>query len=198
MLFGGPSSLLVQDHLVVKILVGFLPILIMGYLTKSLKRDSVSLIAWTTFVGGFVIMAIETFRPKVRVDHLGKLTWFHVLAVGLGQCLSLCPGVSRSGATIMTGMVIGMSRSVATEFTFLLAIPTMTAASGYQFLKHRHEFDQTMMELLVLGFVFSFISAFFVVKWLIRFIQTHSFMGFAWYRIAVGGLLLYFISRGVI
>lgn len=172
------------------VLLGFVPVLVIGFLTKSLRRESISLIAWATLLGGIVILLIENSKRNVKYSTVESLTPMIALSIGLGQCLALCPGVSRSGATIMTGLLLGLSRPVATEFTFLLAIPTMTAASVYELWKYRHELNHDVMLDLVLGSVVAYIAAFIVVKWFIRFVQTHTFNGFAWYRISAGILLL--------
>ncbi len=177
------------------VLLGFLPILVIGYASRHWARDSLALIAWASIGGGIVILLVERFKPRVMVEKLENLTPRLALLIGLGQCLSLCPGVSRSGATIVVGLILGLSRSVATEFTFLLAVPTMTAATVYELWKFRHDLSSSLMGLLAIGFLVSYIVALIVVKWFIQFVQTHTFEGFAWYRIIAGALLLGLLSN---
>ncbi len=181
--------------------VAFLPAAIVGlslhhWITNHLFFPKP--IAYAFIGGGIVILLIENFKPRARVSNISEVTLALALAVGFGQCLALYPGVSRSGATIMTGLLFGMSRSVATEFTFLLAVPTMTAASFYELFKFRHDLTAHMIGTLGIGFVVSFISAWFVVKWFIAFVQNHTFEGFAWYRILGGAILLGMISNGLL
>jgi undecaprenyl-diphosphatase len=118
------------------------------------------------------------------------MTWRDALMVGLAQCLSLVPGTSRSGATILGAMVFGLSRVAATEFSFFLAVPIMFAASGYQMVKYRALFDARDLGPFAVGFVVSFLAALLAVRALIRFVASHDFRGFAWYRIALGFLVL--------
>jgi undecaprenyl-diphosphatase len=118
------------------------------------------------------------------------MDWKDALKVGLAQCLALIPGTSRSGATIMGGMVFGLSRQVATEFSFFLAVPIMFAASGYQMVKYRALFTASDLAPFAVGFVVSFVFALIAVKALIRYVAHHDFNAFAWYRIALGILVL--------
>ena len=118
------------------------------------------------------------------------MTWKDALLVGLAQCFSLIPGTSRSGATIMGGMVFGLSRQAATEFSFFLSVPIMFAASGYQMVKYRALFDARDLAPFAVGFVVSFVAALIAVRALIRFVASHDFRGFAWYRIALGAVVL--------
>jgi len=118
------------------------------------------------------------------------MTWLDALKVGCAQCFALIPGTSRSGATIIGGMLFGLSRKAATEFSFFLAVPTLVAAGLYDFYKHRALFSAEHLGALGVGLVVSFISAFVVIRWLIRYVATHDFKPFAWYRIAFGVLVL--------
>jgi undecaprenyl-diphosphatase len=187
-----------ETKLLTLVIIGFLPVLIIGYLTKHYRHDSLNVIAWATLVGGIVILIIEKLKPTEKFTTLESLTPSIAAAIGFGQCLALCPGVSRSGATIMTGLLLGLSRPVATEFTFLLASPTMTAVTVYELFKSRHELTGSMIGYLLLGTAVAFVVAFLIVKWLIRFVQKHTFEGFAWYRIAAGALLLFLLSKGIL
>jgi undecaprenyl-diphosphatase len=188
-------------QLATNVLIGFLPAMVVGYLAHHWVKEhlfSVKAIAGASIVGGIIILLIEGLKPKVSIEKIESITPVLALAVGVGQCLALYPGVSRSGATIMTGLLLGFSRSVAIEFTFLLAIPTMTAAGVYELVKYRHELTSSMIGLLAIGFIVSFIVAFLVVKWLIRFVQSHTFNGFAWYRIVMGIVVLILVWRGIL
>ena len=124
------------------------------------------------------------------VTSVDDMTWKDALKVGLAQCFSLIPGTSRSGATIMGGMIFGLSRQVATEFSFFLAVPIMFAASGYQLVKYRALFTPADIGPFVLGFLVSFAAALIAVKGLIRYVAHHDFRAFAWYRIALGAAVL--------
>ena len=118
------------------------------------------------------------------------MTWLDALKVGIAQCFALIPGTSRSGATIIGGMLFGLSRKAATEFSFFLAVPTLVAAGGYDFLKHRALFSAEHLAPLAVGLVASFVSAFVVIRWLIRYVASHDFRWFAWYRIVFGLVVL--------
>jgi undecaprenyl-diphosphatase len=148
-------------------------------------------------VGALAIFAIEQWYAKraaaPRVNSVDEMTWQDALKVGLAQVLSLIPGTSRSGATIMGGMVAGLSRQVATEFSFFLAIPIMFAATGYELFKNRALLTADDLTSIAVGFVVSFVFALVAVKGLIRYVAHHDFRVFAWYRIALGiAVLLYF------
>ena len=118
------------------------------------------------------------------------MTWLDALKVGFAQCFALIPGTSRSGATIIGGMLFGLSRQAATEFSFFLAVPTLIAAGAYDSLKHRELFSVNDLGMWAVGLVASFVSAFLVIRWLIRYVATHDFRWFAWYRIAFGIVVL--------
>jgi undecaprenyl-diphosphatase len=118
------------------------------------------------------------------------MTWLDALKVGFAQCFALIPGTSRSGATIIGGMLFGLSRQAATEFSFFLAVPTLIAAGAYDSLKHRDLFSVADLGVWAVGLVVSFSSAFLVIRWLIRYVATHDFRWFAWYRIAFGIVVL--------
>ena len=118
------------------------------------------------------------------------MTWHDALKVGIAQCFALIPGTSRSGATIIGGMLFGLSRQAATEFSFFLAVPTLVAAGGYDLLKHRELFSASDLPMFGVGSIAAFITAFAVVRWLIRYVATHDFKPFAWYRIVFGLVVL--------
>jgi undecaprenyl-diphosphatase len=156
--------------------------------------EEVAPVAWATFIGAFVIFGCEAWRK----NHAGavEITWTVVVAVGLAQVLAATfPGTSRSGASILAAMAFGMARPAATEFSFLLGVPTLVAAGAYKTLSALKggEAAYENWAMLGLGTVVSAISAFLVVRWLIRFVQSHTFNGFAWYRLAMGGALLAYV-----
>ncbi len=143
-----------------------------------------------------MIFAVERWyrgQNAPRVMSMYDMTWKDALKVGIAQCFSLIPGTSRSGATIMGGMVSGLSRQVATEFSFFLAIPIMFAATGYELFKNRALLTADDLTSIAVGFVVSFVFALIAVKGLIRYVMRHDFKVFAWYRIALGiAVLAYF------
>lgn len=154
--------------------------------------ESVTPVAWATFVGAFVIFACEAWK-KDKVG-ISSITWNVVIIVGLAQILAaIFPGTSRSGASILAAMAVGMARPAATEFSFLLGVPTLMAAGAFKILSAIKDGEAANEDwgMVALGTVVSAIFAFIVVKWLIRFVQNHTFNGFAWYRLILGALLLY-------
>ena len=199
--FAGLTRDAVQQRFAANLAVAFLPAAIVGLLFQSqIKKylfNPVS-VAIALIVGALVIFAIEAWyrrRPAARVMSVYDMTWKDALAVGLAQCLSLIPGTSRSGATIMGGMAFGLSRAVATEFSFFLAIPIMFAATGYQVVKYRALFTREDFAPFAVGFVVSFVFALLAVKGLIRYVARHNFNAFAWYRIVLGVAVLAYFAR---
>jgi len=194
--FAGIASDAVQQRFALNLFVAFLPAAIVGLAFQSAIKahlfNPVS-VAIALVVGAFAIFAIEAWYKRhgaPRVTAVDAMTWKDALKVGLAQCVSLIPGTSRSGATIMGGMVFGLSRQAATEFSFFLAVPIMFAASGYQVVKYRALFGSSDLLPFAIGFGVSFVSALVAVKALIRFVASHDFKGFAWYRIVLGVLVL--------
>lgn len=183
-----------QRRFLVNVLIGFLPAAILGVLfSKAIKAHlfTPAVVATTFIVGGLIILWAER-RPAsaVRIDSVDELTPIDALKVGFAQSLALVPGTSRSGATIIGGMLFGLSRKAATDFSFFLAIPTLIGASVYSLWKERAALSAADGPLLVVGTVVSFVVAWIVVRWLLRYIATHSFVPFAWYRIAFGLVVL--------
>jgi undecaprenyl-diphosphatase len=172
----------------------FLPAAILGLLFhKQIKEYlfSPASVAISLIAGGVLILFIEKMQKgKQHTTELYTMKMRDALIVGFSQVLSLIPGVSRSGATIMSGFAGGMTRSAATEFSFLLSFPVMIAASGYELLKYREYMTSDTYATLGIGFVVSFFSALIVVRWLIGFVRRHSFVGFGVYRIIFGILVL--------
>jgi undecaprenyl-diphosphatase len=169
-------------------------ILVLLVKLKLKLPESLTPVAWATFIGGLVIFAIEYFI-KNRDGH-EEVSWFEAALVGAGQVVAaIFPGASRSGSTIMAGLAVGMKRPSVTQFTFLVGIPTMFAASAFDTFKSykNHELTGLGHQIIIdtaIGFVVSMVVAFFVVKWLLRFVQSHTFNGFAIYRVVLGGALL--------
>jgi undecaprenyl-diphosphatase len=149
-------------------------------------------VASAFIVGGLIILWVESrHRPeKARITDIDQMTAWDALKVGLVQCLGMIPGTSRSGATIIGGMLLGLSRKAATDFSFFLAIPTLVAAGGYSLWKERALLSAADLPLFGVGFVVSFLAAWACVRWLLRYIATHNFVPFAWYRIAFGLVVL--------
>ena len=179
---------------VINVAVGFLPAVVFGLLFgKAIKAHLFTpvVVASTFILGGLVILWAERRRaPQVRVATVDDMTPLDALKVGLVQCLALVPGTSRSGATIVGGMLLGLSRQAATEFSFFLAMPTLIGAGAYSLYKERALLSVADWPLFAIGLLFSFISAWACVRWLLRYIATHDFVPFAWYRIAFGLLVL--------
>lgn len=175
------------------LLLGFVPALLVGVFVYPAIRallDSPLTVAISLIVGGIVILIIEALvsrKPEVTVERMPART---ALWVGIAQCVAMIPGVSRSGATIMGGLVAGLDRKTATEFSFFLAMPTMAAAAVYTLYKERANLSLDDLGLIAVGFVVAFLSSLLVVRWLILFISRHSFAIFAWYRIALGSIVL--------
>ena len=173
--------------------VAFLPAAVIGLLfSKYIKAYLFHAVpvALAFIVGGIIILVVETRSFKPRVEDTRAMTWLDALKVGIAQCFALIPGTSRSGATIIGGMLFGLSRKAATEFSFFLAVPTLVAAGAYDLLKHRELFSRSDLPMFGVGAVAAFITAFVVVRWLIRYVATHDFKPFAWYRIVFGLLVL--------
>jgi len=174
--------------------IGFVPAIVLGLLLgKAIKAHLFTpvVVATTFIVGGFVILWAERRQASaVRVATVDDMTPADALKVGLVQCLALVPGTSRSGATIIGGMLLGLSRKAATDFSFFLAIPTLVGAGAYSLYKERALLTLADVPLFGIGLVFSFVSAWLCVRWLLRYIATHDFVPFAWYRIAFGAVVL--------
>jgi len=165
--------------------------LILKKLGMTLEKEAVEPVLWATLIGGVVILVIE--RMLKGKSGASEITWRIAIMVAVGQLLAMIfPGTSRSGATILIAMAMGLSRPAATEFSFLVGIPTLLAAGGYEIFSaiRHHETNQENWSMVLLGSVVAMITAFIVVKWLLRFVQTHTFNGFGWYRIALGIALL--------
>jgi undecaprenyl-diphosphatase len=158
-------------------------------------------VAITSILGAFVIFAVERWyrrKGRPRIESVDDLRPVDALKVGIAQAFALLPGTSRSGATIIGGLMFGLSRQAATEFSFFLAIPTLLIASAYQLVKERGLFSTADIGWMGVGLVAAFASAFLCVRWLLRYIATHDFTPFAWYRIAFGVIVLWTSWSGLI
>jgi undecaprenyl-diphosphatase len=179
--------------------IALIPTIIIGLLFASKIKASLfnaQSVAIALIVGGIIIMLVERFRPQVRVVDMADLSWKDALKIGVAQVFAFVPGASRSGSTIMGGLLVGLDRKVATEFSFFLAILTMFLATGHDLLKHGSELSLQDWGLFSVGFVSTFVSAFFAIRILLRYIANNSFIGFAWYRIAFGVFILLASQQG--
>ncbi|XAH22293.1 undecaprenyl-diphosphate phosphatase [Xylophilus sp. GW821-FHT01B05] len=184
------------------VLIGFCPAVVLGLLFgKAVQTHLFTpvVVASTFILGGLVILWAEKRPPSVvRVHTVEDMTPWDALKVGLAQCLALVPGTSRSGSTIIGGMLLGLSRKAATDFSFFLAIPTLIGAGVYSLYKQRALLSMADLPLFAVGLVFSFISAWICVRWLLRYIASHSFVPFAWYRIVFGIVVLATAFSGLV
>jgi undecaprenyl-diphosphatase len=195
----------VAQRFVVNLIVAFIPAAVLGLLfAKAIKRHLFAPlpVALAFIVGALVILWVERrmrIAPsRVRIDDVDDMRWPDALKIGIAQAFALIPGTSRSGATIIGGMLFGLSRPAATRFSFFLAIPTLLAACAYDFLRNRALFSVQDLQGLAIGFVAAFAAAFLCVRWLIRYVSRHDFVPFAWYRIAFGLLILVTAWMGLV
>ena len=175
------------------LLVAFIPAAVLGLAFGSLIKNYLFKpvpVALAFIVGGLIILFVEKKKNAFRVESTQAMTWLDALKVGFAQCFALIPGTSRSGATIIGGMLFGLSRKAATEFSFFLAVPTLIAAGAYDLWKNRVLFSGADVPLFAVGLATSFVTAWLVIRWLIRYVATHDFKPFAWYRIAFGLVVL--------
>src|SRR5450631_1092162 len=194
---GGIFSDRSAQRFVLNLFVAFLPAAVLGLaFSKVIKANLFAPVpvASAFIVGALVILWAERRQRRnpatVRIDSVDAMRWTDALKIGFAQALALIPGTSRSGATIIGGMLFGLSRKAATEFSFFLAIPTLFAATGYEFVKNRALLAGGDLSMIAVGFAVAFVSAFFVVRWLLRYVAHHDFVPFAWYRIAFGVVIL--------
>lgn len=180
-------------RLILNLGLAFLPLAILGLLFgKSIKTYLFHPlpVASAFILGALVIIWAERRVHRIRIHQVDELVWHDALKLGLAQAFALIPGTSRSGATIIGGILFGLSRQAATEFSFFLAIPTLLVATLYQLYKERSLLNLEDWDMWLVGFVSAFISAFACVRWLLRYIAHHDFVPFAWYRIFFGLLVL--------
>ncbi|WP_115719573.1 undecaprenyl-diphosphate phosphatase [Gallaecimonas mangrovi] len=175
------------------LLIAFFPAVIMGLCFADIIHHYLFnpiTVATALVIGGFVMLWAEKRQHTITAQSVDNMTWKQALQVGCAQCLALIPGTSRSGSTIIGGLLFGLSRTAATEFSFFLAIPTMLGAAVYSGYKYRHLFQASDVPVFALGLLFSFIFAMLAVKALLKFIGKHSYSVFAWYRIVFGLFIL--------
>ena len=184
------------QRFLLNLIVAFIPAAVLGLAFGSIIKKHLFFalpVALAFIVGGIIILWVEKHYTKgrePRVKDVDDMTWHDALKVGIAQTFALIPGTSRSGAIIIGGMLFGLSRKVATEFSFFLAVPTLVAAGGYSLFKNRALLSTDDLGFFAVGFVTAFISAFICVRWLLRYIASHDFTIFAWYRIAFGLIVI--------
>jgi undecaprenyl-diphosphatase len=180
--------------------LSFLPAVAIGLVSAQYVKDELyhrlDIIAWALILGGFAMLAIEKWRPKIDVRDAAETPIGRAIGVGVFQTLALIPGVSRSGATIFGGLVLGLDRRAAAEFSFFLAMPTMVAAFIYDFMQVKDHITGDRIAEISIGFVFAFLSATLVVKPFLEFVTRVGFGPFAWYRIVAGAALLGVLAMG--
>jgi undecaprenyl-diphosphatase len=176
------------------VVIAFLPAAVIGVFAHSFIKQvlfSPLVVAIMLVVGGLVILLVEQkIKPTPRTQTVDTMDWKLALKIGFAQVLAMIPGTSRSGATIMGGMLLGLERKAATEFSFFLAIPTMLGATVYDSYKNWEHMNAESLEVIAIGFLAAFFSALLVVRWLINFLSKHGYTPFAWYRIVIGGVML--------
>jgi undecaprenyl-diphosphatase len=195
-MFNDPEA----QRFIIGVLVAFFPAMVLGALAYGFIK-SVLFNAWIVcimlLVGGFVLLWIDRLDLKPRYHDATKFTLPMYLGIGVMQCLSMIPGVSRAGATIVGAMLLGADKRAATEFSFWLAMPTMVGAFAFEAFKSRHELAGSNLLIIAVGFAVSFVCGWFVVKMLLDYVARHGFALFAWWRIVVGGLGLIALLLGL-
>jgi undecaprenyl-diphosphatase len=192
-------------QLVLNVVIAFIPAVVLGLLFGRVIKAHLFtpvVVASTFIIGGVIILWAEKRQKNEatapRIQEADAMTALDALRVGLVQCLAMIPGTSRSGATIIGGMLLGLSRKAATDFSFYLAIPTLVGAGAYSLYKERALLSLADVPVFAVGLVCAFVSAWLCVRWLLRFIASHSFVGFAWYRIAFGLIVLATAYSGMV
>ncbi|MDY0391206.1 undecaprenyl-diphosphate phosphatase [Desulfobulbus oligotrophicus] len=186
------------QNFVINLIVGILPSAVFGLLLYEVIKSHLFnpvVVALAMVVGGGIIFLVERRDRHPRITDVDQMQWTDALKVGLAQVFSMVPGTSRSGATIIGGLLFGLSRRTATEFSFFLAIPTMFLATGYDIYKSWHILAHTDLVFFGVGFITAFFSALVAIKMLIRYVANHDFKIFAWYRVVVGSLFLLYFMR---
>jgi len=179
-------------HFVMAVVVAFLPAAVLGFLLHDFIKSALftpAVVCASLIVGGLAILAVERWQPDHHLAAIEDLTPLTALKIGLFQCLAMVPGVSRSGATILGALMLGVERKTAAEFSFFLAIPTMMGATTLDLWKSRNLLDANDGAIIAVGFIAAFVSAVVVVRWFVRYVSHHSFAVFGWYRIVFGSAL---------
>ncbi|WP_124353315.1 undecaprenyl-diphosphate phosphatase [Pseudomonas chlororaphis] len=177
----------------INLLIAFLPAVVLGVIFADLIHEYLFnpiTVAAALVVGGVVMLWAERRQHEIHANTVDEISWKDALKVGFAQCLAMIPGTSRSGSTIIGGLLFGLSRKTATEFSFFLAMPTMVGAAVYSGYKYRNLFQPDDLPVFAVGFITSFIFAMIAVRGLLKFIANHSYAAFAWYRIAFGLVIL--------
>ena len=179
------------------LIVAFVPAVVIGLAFNDRIEallESATVVAWALIVGGFGILAVERLANPRESGGVAEVSLWQAVAVGLVQCLAMIPGVSRSGATILGAMAVGIDRKTAAEFSFFLALPTLTGATALQLFKHRDALDSGQYGLIALGAAVSFLVALAVIRLFVTYVSRHGFAPFAWYRIVVGAAALIWLA----
>lgn len=188
-------------HFIVAVLLAFLPAVVVGVLAhdfiKTVLFETPMLIAIMLIVGGVILLYVDRYAPPPKVTEIENIPLSTAFKIGVVQCLAMIPGVSRSGATIVGAMMMGVGKRAAAEFSFFLSMPTMAGAFAYDLMKNRDILDSQAMGNIVVGFVCAFIAALIVVKWLLGYVSKHGYALFAWWRIIVGTLALLALLAGM-
>ncbi|MBP5078039.1 undecaprenyl-diphosphate phosphatase [Pseudomonas chlororaphis] len=177
----------------INLLIAFLPAVVLGVIFADLIHEYLFnpiTVATALVVGGVIMLWAERRQHEIHANTVDEINWKDALKVGFAQCLAMIPGTSRSGSTIIGGLLFGLSRKTATEFSFFLAMPTMVGAAVYSGYKYRNLFQPDDLPVFAIGFITSFIFAMIAVRGLLKFIASHSYVAFAWYRIAFGLVIL--------
>ena len=198
----GLTSDRAAQRFVANLVIAFVPAALLGLAFASAIKAHLFKpipVAVAFAVGGVIILWVERRGHRApRVDSVDRMKWHDALKVGIAQSFALIPGTSRSGATIIGGMLFGLSRQAATEFSFFLAVPTLVAAGAYDLYKHRDLFAIADLGTFAVGFAAALVSALVVIRWLIRYVASHDFRPFAWYRIAFGVIVLATAYTGLV
>lgn len=189
------KKLLTDKHTVIRVAVAFIPTALVGLVFYKFIKDVLLgnpwIVVWSLGIGGALLILLEKFQK----DTQRKMSLLDAFLIGGAQSLSVIPGVSRAAATIVGARLLGMNREDAVEFSFLLAIPTMAAATGLDLIKSGRNFTGSQYELLIIGFIGAFITALITVKWFIGFVKSHTFIPFALYRILIAVAFYFFVLR---
>ncbi|MBM3206693.1 MAG: undecaprenyl-diphosphate phosphatase [Candidatus Staskawiczbacteria bacterium] len=194
------QKIFLNKNLFKKVLVAFLPTAVLGFLFyKILKQfllESTTIVLWSLIIGGVALIIFELWYKKQDKDlHTENITYKKSFFIGVFQSLAIIPGISRAASTIVGGLLMGIKRQTIVEFSFLLAVPTMAAATAYDLYKSAGNFSFDNFYILAIGFIVSFGVAVFAIKWLLKFIQNHTFISFGAYRIVVAMLFWMLIVR---
>jgi undecaprenyl-diphosphatase len=193
------KKLLMNWEIFKRVVVAFIPTGVIGLaiykIIKTYLLGSETVVLWSLLLGGLILIIFEKYyhEKKTPVDDMMNITYKQALALGLFQSIAIIPGISRSAATIIGGLLLGLKRKTIVEFSFLLAIPTMVAATGLDLIKNSDSFSSSEFDTLAVGFIVSFVVAIVAVKWLLKYIQNHTFTLFGYYRIIIAILFFIFL-----